>query len=209
MSFAKAPPINTLSANKIKLIFEQKIEHLQNNKNEFEKILPELLKNAGKIATPKFQIFEGKEGLQNALKDALLYNNLETATYWPIKSMIGILGGDFFRYLNKERIKKNIYNRAIWPEKQKVSIEKHPYLGYGDDFLREIRIAPKDINFEMGYWIYNNKAVFISSRKESFGFIIESKEFTEMLLSQSEVIWKISKPIVTKPINANSFLKEI
>ena len=102
-----------------------------------------------------------------------------------------------------------IYTTAIWPENQKVDIKKHPYLGVGEEFLREIRIAPKKINFSMGYWIYENKVAFISSKKECFGFIIESKEFTEMMSSQHEAIWKISKTISVPEQYTKKFLNEI
>jgi len=109
--------------------------------------------------------------------------------------MIGILGEEFFKKHNKERIAQNIYTRAIWPQNQRVNIQTHSYLGIGDAFLREIRIAPKEIGFEMGYWIYENKVAFVSSKKESFGFIIESRELAEMLSSQFEMVWKISHAI--------------
>ena len=143
------------------------------------------------------------------LKDMLLYRDIETQAYWPIKAMVDILSPDFFRYLNKERIKNNLYTRAIWPTSQKVDIKKHPYLGVGSDFKREIRIAPKEIDFSMGYWIYKNKVAFISSRKESFGFIIESKELVDMLLSQFELIWKLSKSIEANSKDTKVFLDEM
>lgn len=61
----------------------------------------------------------------------------------------------------------------------------------------------------MGYWIYGNKVAFISSRKESFGFIIESAELVEMLRTQFEVLWKTSKPIKVDPKDTNLFLQEL
>ncbi|MCH2228689.1 MAG: hypothetical protein MK033_13040 [Candidatus Caenarcaniphilales bacterium] len=82
--------------------------------------------------------------------------------------------------------------RAIWPKLKKVNFKTHPYLGHGKDFLREIRIAPNNIDFSMGYWIYNNKVSFISSRKESFGFIIESTELAHMMLAQFNILWETS-----------------
>jgi hypothetical protein len=50
---------------------------------------------------------------------------------------------------------------------------------------------------------------FISSKKESFGFIIESKELVEMLSSQFEVIWNLSKSLSGKGNEGEEFLKEI
>lgn len=209
---SKKNSVKTFTASpveKIGQIFDQEIDDLRSNKNNFNKILPELIKGQGKTFTPKFQLFEGKENVKNIIKDVLLYRNLETESYWPIKAMIDILGADFFRYFNKERIRRNIYIRAIWPDKQKVDIKKYPYLGVGENFLREIRTAPKDVNFEMGYWIYENKVSFISSKKECFGFIIESKEFADMMKSQFNSIWKVSKNISVDSKYTNSFVKEI
>ena len=90
-----------------------------------------------------------------------------------------------------------------------ADIKKHPYLGVGEEFKREIRVAPREVSFSMGYWMYGNKAAFISSRKESWGFIIESAEFTEMLRTQFEVLWKLSKPIQADKRDAEIFLREL
>lgn len=184
---------------KINLLFQQRIEELESKQSLYKKLIPELEGGAPpKPLNPKFQLYEGENGLKHVLKDMLLYGNIETQAFWPIKAMLEMLSPEFFRYHNKERIKDNIYTRAVWPVSQVVEIKKHPYLGVGKEFKREIRIAPKEIDFSMGYWIYKNKVAFISSRKESFGFIIESRELVEMLLSQFEVMWKLSKPISVK-----------
>jgi HTH-type transcriptional regulator, sugar sensing transcriptional regulator len=202
--FAAEPP------QKIRGILRQHIEELQSKEKDYVRLLPEITKNAPlKALVPKFQYFEGVEGVQHVLKDMLLYDDMETQAYWPIKSMLEILSPAFFRYLNKERIKNNLYTRAIWPQNQVVEIKKYPYLGVGEDFKREIRTAPPEVDFSMGYWIYQNKVAFLSSRKECFGFIVESRELAEMLLSQFELLWKISKPIKAKPEDTQEFIQEI
>ena len=196
------------SKEKIQAVFDEQIEELEKGKADIEKVFVEIQK--GTLSTsPQFQFFEGIEGVQHVLKDMLLYKNIETKAYWPIKSMVDILGEDFFKRLNKERIERSIYTKAIWPEGQVLDIKKHPYLGVGEKFLREIRIAPKEIDFSMGYWIYANKVGFISSRKEGFGFIVESKELVEMLSSQFDVIWKSSKTISVADEHTKEFLDEI
>lgn len=196
--------------HKISQLFRQKIENLENQQKLFKTILPELEKtSATKFLSPKFQLYEGIDGLRHVLKDMLLYSDIETTAFWPIKSMVETLSPEFFRYHNKERIKNRIFTRALWPNTQTIDIKKHPYLGAGQEFQREIRIAPPEIDFPMGYWIYKNKTAFISSRAESFGFIIESRELTQMLLSQFELIWKISKPLVTNKEDTSLFLQEL
>jgi len=194
----------------VTLLFQERIEALQKDEKRYRQLVPELTKrNPASFIAPKFELFEGEEGVKQVLKDMLLYNDLETQAFWPIKDMIEILSPDFFSYLNKVRIKNNLYTRAIWPQDKAVDIKKHPYLGVGTEFKREIRIAPKEISFSMGYWIYGNKTAFISSRKESFGFIIESQELVEMLLAQFELLWRLSKPIKVDPRDTSIFLEEI
>lgn len=190
----KVKTFTASSKEKVSQLFEEKIKALEEGKNAVERAYREVMK-MGAMVSPKFQMFEGKEGMKQVLKDMLLYKNIETKAYWPIKAMIEILGEEFFKALNKERIKNRLYTRAIWPQNQVVKIATHPYLGTGEKFLREIRVAPKDIGFSMGYWIYGNKVAFVSSRREAFGFIIESKELVEMLSSQFEVMWTLSKGI--------------
>lgn len=195
---------------KISLLFEQRIEDLRRKQEVYNAILPTLrAKRSSSLLKPTFQLFEGEEGMRNILKDMLLYHDLETQAFWPIKQMIDVLSPDFFRYLNKIRIESNLYTRAIWPQKQTVDVAEHPYLGVGKSFQREIRIAPPEIDCSMGYWIYGNKVAFISSRREAFGFIIESAELVELLLTQFEMIWKVSKPLEVNAEATEAFLKGV
>ncbi|MSU75752.1 MAG: hypothetical protein EXS55_04545 [Candidatus Magasanikbacteria bacterium] len=199
-----------ITPERVSALYREKIATLESDYRLYKSIVPELeSKMPAKLLAPKFQVFEGVEGLKNVLKDMLMYKDIETQAYWPIKKMVEILSPEFFRYHNKERIKNNVYTRAIWPKREAVEIKSHPYLGAGEKFKREIRIAPPEINFSMGYWIYGNKVAFLSSRKESFGYIMESVELVEMLLSQFEVMWRISKPLPMKLEEVGDFLKEI
>ncbi len=196
------------SQEKILAIVNERAALMEKGKSDIEKIFSQM--HAGALPrNPKFQLFEGKESVRQALNDILLHRNMETKSFWPIKTMISVLGEDFFRKLNRERIKRNIYIRAIWPEQQRVDIRTHPYLGVGEKFHREIRVAPKEIDFEMGYWIYENKVVFLSSVKESFGFIVESRELADMLSTQFNMIWKVSKKISVPDSYTQGFLDDI
>ncbi len=196
------------SKEKVIAILEEQINELEKGKLDIVKIF-EQIKLGGVTTSPKFQLFEGKEGLRNILRDVLLYRDIQTMSYWPIKSIIEILSEEYFRNLNIERIKRRIYVRAIWPRTQAVNVKKHTFMGGGDKFFRETRIAPEEIAFSMGYWIYENKVAFISSKKEAFGFIVESKEFVEMLTSQFELVWKSSKKLAGQEKDGEEFIKEI
>ncbi|MCB2082215.1 MAG: helix-turn-helix domain-containing protein [Hyphomicrobiales bacterium] len=196
--------------NVISQLFQKRIDHLSSQYDNFLELLPILeQKIVGTLTRPRFQLYEGIEGVQNVLKDMLLYRDCETMAFWPIKSMVELLSEDFFRYHNKERIRRNLYTRAIWPQRESVDIRKNPFLGVGKEFRREIRQAPTEIHFTMGYWMYQNKIAFLSSRAECFGFIIESQEMAVMQRAQFEVLWKISTPITVEPIYTQGFLDEM
>lgn len=199
---------HAVSQEKINSILDEQISGLEKGKADIAKLFTEI-QRGGTMTSPKFQLFEGKDGLRNILRDVLLYRDIQTMSYWPIKSIIEILSEDYFRNLNIERIKQRIYVRAIWPESQRIDIKKQPFMGGGAKFFRETRIAPKEIDFTMGYWIYENKVAFISSTKEAFGFIVESKEFVEMLSSQFELVWKASKKLIGQEEDGEEFIKEI
>ncbi|KKS83544.1 MAG: Transcriptional regulator, TrmB, partial [Parcubacteria group bacterium GW2011_GWA2_43_11] len=59
--------------------------------------------------------------------------------------------------------------------------------------LVERRYAKAGQAFRMSYSIYDDKVVFISSAKEAYGFVVQSKEFAELMLMQFELLWSNSK----------------
>jgi sugar-specific transcriptional regulator TrmB len=187
---------STVPEEKINIIFDEYIHEISSAKNAVARAFTEIKKGNKPMTTPKLQLFEGRKEMQHITKELLLYKNIKAKSYWPIKLMLEVLGEDFFKEFNKERIKRGIQIEAIWPENQAIDMKKYPFMGSGGDFLRETRIAPKEIDFHMGYWIYENKVSFISSSRDNFGFIIESQEFADMLTSQFDVMWKLSKTII-------------
>lgn len=180
---------------KVLLVFDSQIKKLERSRKEFSEILPQLRSEGVRLGLPpRLSMYEGREGLKNVLRDILLYHDLETVAWWPIKSMMNVLSSEFFLDHNIQRIRNNLYTRAIWPESETVDIKKYPFMGWGEEFKREIRLAPKEVTFSLGYWIYGSRVAFLSSEVESFGFIIESEELVDTLKSQFDLIWNISTP---------------
>lgn len=175
-------------------LIDEEIESLKNERERVISILPSLLQKSNAIE-PKIKFYSGVEGVRHVLNDFKWQKNIETVAFWPIKEMIGLLGREFFDDLNRRRIEHNIHIRGIWPKNTTINIKQHPFMGTGPEFLREIREAPGFMKWDMGYWIYEDKVAFISSQKEAFGFVIHSKEFAKMMLTQFEAVWLQSKKI--------------
>ena len=189
-------------------IFAQRIVSLDSAHKNFLRLLPDLRSKRAHIASaPRFSVLEGKEGLQNLLRDMLLYADIRTCSVWPIKKMMEVLSPEFFALHNEERIKRNIHTRAVWPEAEVVSIEENPFLGWGEEFKREIRVAPASMNYILGYWIYADKVAFLSSVNEGYGFLIRSEELAETLTVQFELLWQASKPLRFEKSVVEEFVK--
>ncbi len=194
----------------LRKLYRRKIDDLRSKEKALDNIIPDLEKRAGlSFMRPRFQIFEGRDGMETALQDHLSYENMEMLAFWSIKAAIEATSEEFFWYMNKERIKKNMFLKGIWPVQQSVDVKRYPFMGVGPEFKREIRIAPQGVHASMGYWIYANKVLFSSSSKESVCFIVESAELVEMMSSQHKVIWDMSEPIHPKPQDMKPFLDDL
>jgi sugar-specific transcriptional regulator TrmB len=199
-----------VAPEKIKNLINDKIYSLENTRVNFDAIFEDLKKmQKTDFVCPKFNYFEGKEEMKIMMKDVLLYDNLETELCWPVKEIINVLGEEFLFEFNKKRIRNQIYIRVIWPQEKTSDVEKNIFLAPGKEVLREVRLAPEEVDFSMGYWAYGNKVMYMSSKAENFGFIIESKEMRQLVKTQFEVLWKISQPLKTAPENAKRFMEEI
>src|SRR4030042_2276237 len=196
---------------KVQEVLNDQINQIEKAKSSFANLLPDLqAKQKTDLITPKFTYFEGQEGLRQIIKDVLLYRDIETDCIWPIKDMVDVIGKDFLeQYGTKERIRRNIKTYVLVPQNKMIDIKTNPFFGSQEELKREVRIAPKDIEYSMGYWAYGNKVAFISSKKESFGFIVESKELRQLLKTQFDLIWQISEPVKLDKKYTEKFIQEI
>lgn len=65
------------------------------------------------------------------------------------------------------------------------------------------------MTWSMGYWIYADKVAFVSSRKETFGFVVHSRDFAETQKAQFKAIWDISRPVSANVAHTRSFLETV
>jgi sugar-specific transcriptional regulator TrmB len=186
-------------------------ERAQQYEDEAKKIAQLLPKIASRTepSEPRIKLYSGTDGIKQVLSDLLWCENVETYTMWPISDMADILGVEYLENLNRRRIRKKICVKAIWPHDKGVKFKEFPFLGVGKKHLRQLRIAPKELTWEMSYWLYGDKVAFISSEKECFGFVINSRSFAGLIRAQFKVIWKISKPVKPQPRYTDRFLRTI
>lgn len=182
------------SPEKLNLLLEEK----QKTISQAQELLPEIQsiyqQRQGPIK-PRLQVFEGKEALKQMVKDLLLYKDITAQVFWSVKQSLELLTQEFFTEFHAKRVKSNIQLQAIWSKEQIPSPKTHPFLAMAKELKREVRIAPSNVDFSLGYAIYGNTVRFISSQKENFGFLVESQELADMMRSHFKVIWDLSKPL--------------
>ncbi len=202
--FSAEPP------DKLNLLYKQKIDRMREAQKQFETAMPELQALSGtKNLRPRLQYFEGLHGLQHMMSDILLHRDVMVYSFWPAQSMVDLMTTDYLTYFNIERIKRNISLRAIWPPARNIDIKRYPFMGSGKEFLREARLAPTAIDSRLSYMIYEDKVMFTSSRRESFGFILQSKDMADMLIDQFMMIWSLSTPVTHSAKDGKRFRDEL
>lgn len=198
--FAEAP-------EKLKILYQQRLDMLSFKRADLESKLPQMekiSKGAGKEAN--LQYFQGEKSLQAMMSDMLSYENGEVLSFWPIQSMVNLVGADYLTYFNVVRIKKNISLKAIWPSTQMVNVTKYPFMASGKAFKRTVRVAPSNVASRLSYMIYADKVMVASSKEESYGFILESKDMADMLKEQFNMLWHLSNPLEHEEKSGKKFL---
>ena len=166
-------------------LLDERIDQLEYNRAVLKTELPSLLSSLD-LVQPKIRFFEGREGLQQLMKDMLWHEKMEILVLWPYTTMIEVLGEEFLNWFNERRQKRHISIRTLWPAHEK----KRSHIFETDKADVERRYIKKTQATDMGYIVYKNKVMFLSSSKETFGFIVDSAEFAALQRMQFETLWQ-------------------
>ncbi len=178
-------------------LLDERIAHLAQEKQRVETELPSLLKQAESI-DPKFKFYSGQEGVRQALNQIVYSGATDSIAFWSIEDVVGLFGAENMVDLVEKRVKNNIYVRGIWSYTDNLEELNKKYNRVDQkESMREVRMAPKEMaKLSMGYWMAGHTAAFVSSQREAYGFVIRSRDFTDFLRSQFEMVWKQSTLIV-------------
>lgn len=199
------------SADRLRLLYRKKIHHLRSREKMLDTIIPELDARSGTgFLRPRMNFFEGRRGLETALDDMLASPpGTMTTSFWPARLTMDILGTDYWQRHNARRIQRDIHLSGIWPRTQGINISTHPFMGWGAEQKSELKYAPLGIDFAMGYWIYGNKTIFLSTRTETYGYTLESADMAQMMRAQHAILWKTSEPVPYDKALVHGFIREL
>lgn len=157
---------------------------------ELKELVPALSGlHARAIPKPEIKFYDGISGVRNIMEDLLLMKGKEQLYWSSIEDLVDLFGHVYMKSWVKRRVKRNIWSKVLLVKRGK-NIESH--FQESDVYLRKIHWLPTVFNFNGIICLFDNKIAFISSRKESFGFVVESDELSRMMRLIFDSMWQIT-----------------
>lgn len=147
------------------------------------------------IVKPRIHFYEGVDGIRTVLLDRLQCRSGRLRGILSMQDLLEVPGRREMDRLIALRIEAGIHLQAIRSRAKEVD---HIWPSRGAD-LRELRYAPEGLVFAMTTYMYDQKVSFISTRRESFGMIVESEEFATLQENYFECLWRASDPAPEYP----------
>lgn len=160
---------------------------------DLERALPEFAARANSATDkPRMSYFEGSEQTRNIVKEEPRCRK-EVLYIWPGTDVSEAVGGvEFMNVIDRKRIAAGVWVRTI---RFRSKDFKFKTSAHGARNLREIRYAPPGVNVSMGMGIYDTgKVSFFSSKRGSFGILVENRELEQLMRLFWEMLWHRSSP---------------
>lgn len=171
--------------------FNKKEEEVEQQKQEFMKVLPELSKRkAESLEKQEATVYNGNKGIKSLLDD-MLNQKQEILTIGASETR-----AEAFQYhlefnlpkFHKFREKMKIPYKILFSEEMKERARELNKLKY-----TEARILPKEFTSNSSTNIYGNNVSIIMWGSQPFGILIKSKEITEAQRKHFNLLWKLAK----------------
>src|SRR3989338_1944495 len=164
---------------------------MEEKRIELDALLPHLEaihKTAG--TAPRVMLYHGIEGYRTAYENTLKCIEKKLFGIFSVRDMREVLGADVVDRIIEKRVMRGIALRVIRSQERELPDVRYP-TSAGQ--LREVRFAPHGMDFPVTTYVYDNKVVILSSKKETFGLIIESADIAQAHRYYFEALWEISK----------------
>lgn len=161
---------------------------LEAKKKRMTEILPELAELfITHHVRPRVAFFEGREGVKKIYEDILDCKSKQMKQIVRVRQHNEAVGDTFIKEFIKKRVARGITTRNLHPKHGDIYNNER---GMEDPKLkRQVRYLPPSVFYAAIIMIYDNKVAMVSTKAENFGFIIESKEFSNTLNAHFDFMW--------------------
>lgn len=142
-----------------------------------------------RFSAPRIQNFTGVNGIKKIYRDILNCHIKEIRQIVSMQKHSELLGEVFIKNYIKERARRGIVTYDLHPKSgERYSSAR----GMESSMLkRHVRYLPPNLFHASIIVLYDDKVAMIASKDESFGFVIQSREFADTFKGYFEFMWSI------------------
>ena len=162
---------------------------LDEKEADLRQLLPELrsIYNASDTK-PRIRFYPGVEGFKTVYANLLTCHEKEISGIFAMKDFLEIAGREFLERMVEGRVRRGIHLKVIRSQEQEIKGLHEA----SEEELRELRYSPEGMIFPISTFVYDNKVIYLSSKKETFGLIVESSDIAQAHKNYFEALWQIS-----------------
>ncbi len=139
---------------------------------------------------PRILYYPGLEGYKQAYEDTLTAKEKKLFGIYSVQDVWEVVGREYADRMVERRVRRGISLQVIRSKERDVG---YVYPTSEKD-LRSMRHAPSGMVFPITTYVYDDKVVVLSSKKETFGLLIESEDIARAHHNYFEVLWQASSP---------------
>jgi len=173
------------------------IKLIESKKQKALNILPDLenMMNFWNINKPKVTYFRWVEWVKNIYDDTLNCKYKTVYQIIKVKEHLHFLWKKYIQNYIDNRVKRWISAYSIHPLVN--DFHNDIYAETSEKYKRTCRYVDENMFSASMIMIYDNKVAVMSTKKEDFGFLIESHEFSKSMKVFFDIMWKtwLKKPL--------------
>lgn len=171
-------------------LFDARARQIEMQKTAMLELVKGLLLSESETDTVEVMHFVGKDGVKQAVEEALYCKNRHWELLAPAKTFLDELGGEYKQYFYDSQRSRNISVRSLW--------EKKPAHKHNAEEIkrREPRILPPKLlgTFSSVIILFDNVCLLVPPLRSGDAVIIRSKELKTTLTAMFNGLWDISTP---------------
>lgn len=139
---------------------------------------------------PRLRFYEGVDGIRRAIWETLDCRSKLLLGILSMHELLEVPGADWMRNYIAERIRRGIKLNVIRSQSRETDTIWPSSL----DEVRELRYAPVGMDLGMTMYIYDDRVLYVASRRENYALVIDSPELSALNRALFEGLWgKLSK----------------
>ncbi len=176
---------------KLAIIAKEKALEFSKLQKHVDEMIPSLVATPSPAhQKPTVAFYEGVDAVKNTIMEMLYCKSGRINSIVPKENFFWQIGKDFVELFVEERIRRNIKTKNIWENAVDKKLIKQYYEGFS-----QVRIMPEVMRgkFQTTIFLYDDKTLYVSSKKNSYCVLITSKEHADTMQALFDGIWNVSE----------------